>query len=372
MSRLILNRIFRALWVVIVIVALLLGIYMLFPLVYPFLFAWLVAYAMNPLVVFLRNKARMPRWAAVTVSLFVYLGGIAIILSAAITRMVREMIKLAMIFDGHIERFKSLFIDWTQSDLIQNIIIEINHFIRDNPDYQHTINSNIDKTTQTVSSAVTTLVGQFFNGVLNLLTSLPNMGAVLMVIVLAAFFISKDWDRHSRILSNTVPDTIRKPLSDIWHDLRKALYGYLRAQFIIISITALTVIIGLFILRVESAFTIGLMIGLVDLLPYLGVGIVMIPWTLYAYMSGNLALGVGLSILYAILLIGRQIVEPKVLASSVGLNPLPTLIGMFIGLKLFGVLGLIIGPVSLIVLDALNRANVIQDLRNYILAGRVR
>lgn len=372
MSRLILNRILRALWVVIVIVALLLGIYVLFPLVYPFLFAWLVAYAMNPLVVFLRNKARMPRWAAVTVSLFVYLGGIAIILSAAITRMVREVIKLAMTFDGHIERFKSLFIDWTQSDLIQNIIIEINHFIRDNPDYQHTINSNIDKTTQTVSSAVTTLVGQFFNGVLNLLTSLPNMGAVLMVIVLSAFFISKDWDRHYRILSNTVPDTIRKPLSDIWHNLRKALYGYLRAQFIIISITALTVIIGLFILRVESAFTIGLMIGLVDLLPYLGVGIVMIPWILYAYMSGNLALGVGLSILYAILLIGRQIVEPKVLASSVGLNPLPTLIGMFIGLKLFGVLGLIIGPVSLIFLDALNRANVIQDLRNYILAGRVR
>jgi predicted PurR-regulated permease PerM len=79
-----------------------------------------------------------------------------------------------------------------------------------------------------------------------------------------------------------------------------------------------------------------------------------------------------LSILYIILLIGRQIVEPKVLASSVGLNPLPTLIGMFIGLKLFGVLGLIIGPVSLIVVDALNRANVIQDLRNYILAGRVR
>jgi sporulation integral membrane protein YtvI len=355
-----------------VIAALLLGIYGLFPLMYPFLFAWLVAYAMNPLVGFLRNKVHMPRWMAVTVSLFVYLGGIVLVLSAAITRMVREVIKLTLTFDGHIQHFRSLFVDWTQSDLIQNVINEINHFIRDNPDYHQTINSNIDKTTQTVSSAVTTLVTQFFNGILNLLTSLPNMGAVLMVIVLAAFFISKDWDRHSRMLSGTVPDTIRKPLSDIWQDLRKALFGYLRAQFIMISITAMTVIIGLFILRVESAFTIGLMIGLVDLLPYLGVGIVMIPWTLYAYMSGNLALGVGLSVLYIILLVGRQIVEPKVLASNVGLNPLPTLVSMFVGLKLFGVLGLIIGPVSLIVVDALNRANVIQDLRDYILAGRVR
>jgi sporulation integral membrane protein YtvI len=130
--------------------------------------------------------------------------------------------------------------------------------------------------------------------------------------------------------------------------------------------------IGLLILQVPSAFTIGLMIGLVDLLPYLGVGIVLVPWAIYTLLIGDMVLGVGLSILYLVILIVRQIMEPKVLASSVGLDPLATLIGMFVGLKLFGVLGLLIGPVSLIIIDAFNGANVFRDLRNYIVGGRLR
>ena len=94
--------------------------------------------------------------------------------------------------------------------------------------------------------------------------------------------------------------------------------------------------------------------------PYLGVGIVLIPWSLYAFMSGDLTLGIGLTVLYSIILIVRQIMEPKVLASSVGLDPLAALLGMFVGLKLFGILGLIIGPVSLVILDAFHRAHVFR------------
>ena len=88
-----------------------------------------------------------------------------------------------------------------------------------------------------------------------------------------------------------------------------------------ISITALFVMIGLLILQVNSAFTIALMIGLVDLLPYLGVGLIMVPWAAYLFMNGDLYLGIGISIIYLILLIARQIIEPKVLASSVGPRP---------------------------------------------------
>lgn len=89
-------------------------------------------------------------------------------------------------------------------------------------------------------------------------------------------------------------------------------------------------------------------------------------------MTGNLPLAIGLTVLYSVILIVRQIMEPKVLASSVGLDPLAALFGMFVGLKLFGFLGLIIGPVSLVILDAFRRANVFRDLRNYIIGGRVR
>ncbi|MGV2806147.1 AI-2E family transporter, partial [Clostridium perfringens] len=134
----------------------------------------------------------------------------------------------------------------------------------------------------------------------------------------------------------------------------------------------LIVMLTLYALGVDSAFSIGLLIGLVDLLPYLGVGIVLIPWSLYAFMSGDLTLGIGLPVLYSIILIVRQIMEPKVLASSVGLDPLAALLGMVVCLKLIGILGLIVGPVSLGILDAFHGAHVFKDLSNYIIGGRFR
>nr|WP_245252357.1 sporulation integral membrane protein YtvI [Paenibacillus sediminis] len=361
----------RGIWVILIVTVIALSVYWLMPLLYPFILAWIFAYAMNPLVRWFQIRMKMPRWLAVTLSLLLYVGMIVLIVSAAVTRLVKEVINLTQSFDSYIENFRNVFIQWTQNASIQNIINQINIFYQQNPNYQNTINNNINKTTDSVATAISNLATGFFNSILNLISSLPNVGMILIVILLAAFFLSKDWERHNHHLLRWLPNRVRKPISTIWRDLQKALFGYLRAQFIMISITTVVVIIGLIVLRVPSALAIGLMIGLVDLLPYLGVGLVMVPWIIYTFMTGNVALGIGLSILYGIILIARQIAEPKVLASSVGLDPLATLIGMFVGLKLFGALGLIIGPVSLIVLEAIRRANVFRDLRNYIIGGRV-
>lgn len=371
MDNIIVKRLLRAVWVIAMLFLIGLACYWLLPLLYPFLIAWLIAYAMNPFVGFLQSRLKLPRWLSVTLSILVFFGGASLVLSAVVTRSVKELIVLTQSFDLHIEKWKGFFINWAQSDGIQNIIGEINKFIQNNPDYQHTINQNINKTTETISSMVTRVVTGFLNGIVNLLTSLPNLGVIVLVIILATFFISKNWERHLRSLTSWIPLPFRKTAKDVWGDLQKALFGYLRAQFIMISITAVIVLIGLLILGVDSAFTFALLIGFVDLLPYLGVGTIMLPWLVYAYISGDIRLGIGLSILYGVILIARQLIEPKVLATSVGLDPLPTLIGMFVGLKLFGVLGLIIGPVSFVVISAVNRANVFRDLRNYIVNGRL-
>lgn len=366
------KRVLRGSWICVVVVGSLAAVYWLIPLLYPFLIAWLISYAMNPFVLWLQQNMKLPRWLAVTVSLLVYFGSAAIILSAALTRLVKELIHLAESFDVRIEEWRRLFISWTQSDSIQSILNEINRFIADNPGYENTIHKNIDNTAEKIGSAVSHLVNNFLNIVVGLISSLPNLGVILAVILLATFFISSHWERDMRFLARSIPAPFRRTAGDIWKDLQKALSGYLRAQFIMISITAFIVLIGLLILGVESAFTYALLIGLVDLLPYLGVGTIMIPWLIYAFATGDMTLGIGLSVLYGIILVARQLIEPKVLASSVGLDPLPTLIAMFAGLKLFGVLGLIVGPVTLVVFGAAFRAGVVRDLRNYILHGRLR
>ena len=371
MDRLALKRLLRGLWVVLSTSMLLFALYVLLPLLYPILLAWLLAYIMHPLVLILKGL-KLPSWLAVSLSLLFYIGGTTLVMTALITRLVKELIILLQTFDLHTDQWRELLLSWSQNVSIQNIINQINQFYHDNPDYHATIDSNISRTTETVGHAVTQLITGFFNVILNLISSLPSMGTILIVVVLAAFFISTSWERHNDKLAGWLPAPLLKPVSDIWRDLRRALFGYIRAQFILISITALIVIIGLLLLGVKSAFAIGLMIGFVDLLPYLGVGIVMLPWALYSYMTGNLALGIGLTVLYAVILVTRQVLEPKVLASSIGLDPLAMLIGMFAGLQLFGMLGLIIGPVLLVILVAFNRAGVLRALHCYIVSGRLR
>jgi sporulation integral membrane protein YtvI len=372
LDHVIVKRVLRGSWICVVLIVSVLAVYWLLPLVYPFLIAWLIAYAMNPLVLWLQRHLQVPKWLAVTLSLFIYVGSAGIIVSAALTRLVKELIHFAESFDHRIAEWRNLLISWTQSEGIQSIITEINRFIADNPGYENTIHKNIDNTAEKFGSFVSHLINHVLETIVNLLSSLPNLGVILGVILLATFFISNHWERDMRFLAASVPAPFRKTVGAIWRDLQRALSGYLRAQFIMISITAFIVLIGLLILGVDSAFTYALLIGLVDLLPYLGVGTVMIPWLIYAFATGHDTLGIGLAVLYGVILLARQLIEPKVLASSVGLDPLPTLIAMFVGLKLFGVLGLIVGPVTLVILGAAVRAGVVRDLRNYILHGRLR
>jgi predicted PurR-regulated permease PerM len=99
----------------------------------------------------------------------------------------------------------------------------------------------------------------------------------------------------------------------------------------------------------------------------LGVGAVLVPWVIYLFITGNIHLGIGLSIVYGVIIVVRQFLEPKLVASNVGLDPLLTLISLFVGLKLFGFLGLIIGPVTSVILLALHRAHVFSDIWKFII-----
>ncbi|MDF2670104.1 MAG: permease [Paenibacillus sp.] len=369
MDAMVLNQIWRGIWVALLVTVGSLFLYFVIPLVYPFLIGWLIAYVMNPIVNRLQHKARMPRWVAVTISLLVFLGATATIVTILVTNIVYEISDLSVYLQNNIDAWKAKFIDFVNSDMLQGFIERINTFYNENPKYQSTINENLSSTGIKLATAGSALIGLVLNGLVSLFKSLPNFATVLIIALLAAFFISKDWHRIKQRMITWFPTKAVQVCGTIWRDLQKALFGYLRAQFILISITAAFVIVGLLILQVPYAISIGLLIGFVDLLPYLGTGAVMVPWIIIVFVQGNIPLGIGLSIVYGVILVARQILEPKVLATSVGMDPLAILIALFIGLQLFGFVGLIIGPVTLILLTAFHRANVFRDVRDYVLKG---
>ena len=99
-------------------------------------------------------------------------------------------------------------------------------------------------------------------------------------------------------------------------------------------------------------------IGFVDALPILGSGTVMIPWAIIAAINGDLNLGIAIIIIYAIILIVRQLVEPKIVSNKIGIHPIFTLIAMYTGFRLIGVLGLFVGPIILIILKNIFRVSI--------------
>jgi sporulation integral membrane protein YtvI len=366
LDKLLQKQILRGIFVFIIIVLVILVFYYVVPLVYPFLFGWVIAFILNPLVNLLHLKLRFPRFLATLFSLLLFCAATLAILTALTINIVVEIGALADTIQHSINTWRDELIVYINSDYIQNIVTQINVFYQDNPQLHDTINGNLSSSAKTLAGLSSSIVTIVFTLVVNLIKSLPSYATFTIIGLLAAFFISKDWYRLITRFAVYFPDNIRASTRAIWNDLQKALFGYVRAQLILISATACFVLIGLIILNVKYAITISLLIGLCDLMPYLGTGAFMVPWIIFLFIQGDIGLGVGVSIVYGIVLVARQILEPKVLASSVGLNALATLVSMFIGLKLFGVLGLIIGPVSLIILTAFHNANVFKDILNYV------
>ncbi|WP_289137436.1 sporulation integral membrane protein YtvI [uncultured Brevibacillus sp.] len=360
-------QIIRLLWVCLVIYV---GIWIFqfaTPLLYPFLIALVIALIINRPVTFITKKFKIPRWLSVTIALLLLMLLAVGVVTLVVTETVVEIGELAKRLPG----FASELSEYLQRTISQEFLMGVYNQIQWmysqlDPDFQLKVNNTIGSGITSITHTGQDLVVKFLNGLKNLLVSLPNMATVSVISLMGAFFISKDFYQWESRFRRLLPNGVNNRLDQIFRDLRGALVGFIKAQLTLISLTAAIVIIGLLIMRVEYAITIGLLTGLVDLLPYLGTGTVFIPWIVYLFFKGNYSMVIGLSILYAVVLIFRQIIEPKVVAESVGLDPLLTLVALFVGLQLFGFLGLIIGPVSLVLINALVKANVFTDVWKYI------
>jgi len=357
----------RFLLVIAIVVLGAIALYYVSTVIYPFIIAFFIAFFINPLVDFLETKAKMPRWLAVVVTLIVLFALVAGLVTLLIAEIVSGTQYLANVVP---ENFQKL-VKYIETFFAKQII-PLYHdlaalFKNLDASQQDTIMNNI----QAVGTQIATTVGQFTQRVLQnipqLLTWLPNAATVFIFSLLATFFISKDWYRLTGMVQKILPAKAHKSGKRVFLDLKKALFGFIKAQATLISITTVIVLIGLLILGVDYAITIALIIGLVDILPYLGTGIVFVPWIIYAAISGNVPFAIGLGVLYIIVLVQRQIMEPKVLSSSIGLDPLATLVALFVGFKLIGFLGLIVGPVTLVIIRTLHSANVFRDIWNFII-----
>ncbi|MBU5267076.1 sporulation integral membrane protein YtvI [Virgibacillus proomii] len=360
------HRIFRALWIAFIIATIFALFYYGFSIIYPFLIAWLLAYIMNPLVRFLEKKGRLPRGLAVLIALLFIVIIISLIIFVFATKIISESSHIIELLQEKMAVWMNWLNDYFLSDSFQQLFLEISTVL-DSLD----VESSLSQITSTIGSAGPTIVAYLFTFLKSFFLFFPKLALNSIIITVAAFFISKQWNTIAAKLKSVIPNRIRSSICTVARDLQHAVFGYLKGHLILSSITAFVFFIGLLIIGAPYAFTIAIIGGIVDLIPVVGIPAIIVPWVVYAFFEGNNLLGTGLLILWPIILVTRHALEPKVYSSSIGLNPLLLLIFLFAGLKLFGVVGIFIGILSLVVLTTLQKVGVFHDLWSYIMTGKI-
>lgn len=181
----------------------------------------------------------------------------------------------------------------------------------------------------------------------SIITGLPSVILSVILTVVSTFFISLDFDSIIAFFKRCMPAHIRMAVSETVStgvsSIQKILLSYIAIMFM--SFCELSV--GFLLLRVPYAVGLALLVAVIDIMPILGTGLVLIPWAIIAAVLRNFRMAIGVALLYIVMLAVRNVVEPKLVGKQMGLHPLVTLISMFLGLQLFGITGLFGFPISL-------------------------
>ena len=206
-----------------------------------------------------------------------------------------------------------------------------------------------------VIETITNWANKALTKVIDFITSVPTLGVYTGITLIALYFMCVDKIYMIDQLEHHLPETWVKRIGVHLKSLIKSLGGYLKAELILVIISFVISLIGLYIFyfigwNVQFPLIIALGIAFVDALPIFGSGTIMIPWAGILAFTGDIKLAIGIFILWCIMSVVRQIIEPKIISGQIGIHPIFTLIAMYTGFKFIGVWGLLIGPIILIIL----------------------
>lgn len=188
-------------------------------------------------------------------------------------------------------------------------------------------------------------------------SSTPKILIAIILSVISSFFFSMDYELIVGNLLSLIPEKVRKLILSIKNDFTGLIAKYLLAYGKLMSLTFIELAIGFTILRVKGPISLAAIVSIVDILPVLGTGTVLLPWAFYEIIVGSAGFGFGLLILYGIISTIRYILEPRVVGKQIGLHPLLTLVSIFIGVKFMGFWGLFIFPILVTILVTMHKEN---------------
>lgn len=217
------------------------------------------------------------------------------------------------------------------------------------------------------------------SGAWHVVKGIPSLFLTLLVTVVSSVFMTADYEIIKKMVLDFFRVENREKIINTKRTITKGVSKLFKAYATLMLITFVEMFVGLSFMKLIGVYKggyiaiIAFVTCIVDIVPVLGTGTVLLPWAVYSFISGNVGLGVGLIILYAVITVLRQVIEPKLVANQVGLPAIVTIAAMFLGARLFGAFGIIILPLTVIILKLMydegvigNKLSVEKDSENIV------
>ncbi|MFZ3579386.1 sporulation integral membrane protein YtvI [Virgibacillus sp. DJP39] len=325
-------------------------LYFILPISVPLLVAFFTALVLNPTVKFVQKKSNLTRKSAVIIIFILFLIALGIAGTFIVTKAVTQVVTFVEEVPEHFNELNDLYGDWENDfqnyskNLPPQFVSQISKSFED----------NLTSLSNTAKEKIT------IDNIAEIFAKVPQYLISFLVYLIALFLFMLELPILRKNFYNLMTEETADKVKYMNQRLANVTLGFLKAQFLVSLVIFTASLIGLFIIAPEVAIIMSLIIWLIDFIPIIGSIIILGPWSIFVLLSGDISLGVKLATLAIVLLAIRRIVEPKVMGRHIGLSPLATLIAMFLGLQLLGILGFILGPLFVIAFNSAKEAGIIK------------
>lgn len=313
----------------------------LMPLFSPFLVGTILALLAEPMVFFLQKHLRLPRAVSTGISVSIVFSLLAMLLLILCAFLIRELSQLTGVLPDLGETAKNGF------SLVHHWMLQLSSHSPES--LRPVLENNVNNFFSDGAAFLDKIISYFLGLAGNLLAHVPDSALSLGTAVISAFLISAKLPNIRTWLLRRIPRHQLRALLVAGKRTKIILAGWITAQCKLAGMGFLILLLGFVILQIPYALLWALGVCLVDILPVLGTGTILLPWSLLSLLQGDSARAVGLAGIYVVITLTRSTLEPKLLGRHLGLDPLLALITLYTGFRLWGVSGMILAPVLTVI-----------------------
>lgn len=311
------------------------------PLFFPFVLGTLLALSAEPMVRFLQKKLHVPRLVSSGIGVSMAFTLLAMLALSVCALLFRELGSLAYVLPDLGETAKNSF------SLVRGWLLRLS--ARGPESFQPLLEQNVNDLFSDGTALLDKGISYLLGLAGNLLSRIPNSALGLGTSIISAFLISAKLPRIRRWIRRQIPREWFRSLVETRIRLRKVLTAWLTAQCKLTGVSFVILFLGLVILRIPYALFWAAGICLVDAFPVLGTGTILLPWSLVCFLQQDTPRAIGLASTYVAVTLTRSLLEPKFLGRHLGLDPLATLIALYVGFRLWGIGGMLLAPVLTVI-----------------------